>query len=57
MAEYNLGRVAFVDKGAYSAEETYSKWDFVTTVDSTYLFIGMIPQIGKPVTATGFWKF
>ena len=56
MAEYNLGRVAFVDKGAYSIEETYSKWDFVTTVDSTYLFIGTTPQIGKPVTDTNFWK-
>ena len=56
MAEYNLGRVAFVDKGAYSPEETYNKWDFVTTVDSTYLFIGTTPQIGKQVTDTIFWK-
>lgn len=56
MAEYNLGRVAFVDKGAYSAEETYSKWDFVTTVDSTYLFVSTTPQIGKPITDTTFWK-
>ena len=56
MAEYNLGRVAFVDKGAYSPEETYNKWDFVTTVDSTYLFVGTTPQIGKPVTDTDFWK-
>lgn len=56
MAEYNLGRVAFVDKGAYSLEETYNKWDFVTTVDSTYLFIGITPQIGKPVTDTSFWR-
>lgn len=56
MAEYNLGRVAFIDKGYYSAEETYSKWDFVTTVDSTYLFVGTTPQIGKPVTDTNFWR-
>ena len=56
MAEYNLGRVAFFDKGAYSPEETYNKWDFVTTVDSTYLFTGTTPQIGKPVTDTNFWK-
>ena len=56
MAEYNLGRVAFVDKGAYSPEETYNKWDFVTTVDSTYLFVGTTPQIGKPVTDINFWK-
>lgn len=56
MAEYNLGRIAFVDKGAYLAEETYSKWDFVTTEDSTYLFIGLAPQLGKPVTDTSFWK-
>ena len=56
MAEYNLGRVAFFDKGAYSPEETYNKWDFVTTIDSTYLFIGTTPQIGKPVTDTNFWR-
>ena len=56
MAEYNLGRVAFFDKGAYSPEETYNKWDFVTTVDSTYLFIGTTPQIGKPVTDSNFWR-
>ena len=56
MAEYNLGRVVFFDKGAYSPEETYNKWDFVTTVDSTYLFIGTTPQIDKPATDTSFWK-
>lgn len=56
MAEYNLGRVAFLDRGNYSETEIYNKWDFVTTIDSTYLFIGITPQIGKPVTDTGFWK-
>ena len=56
MAEYNLGRVAFFDKGVFSLTETYNKWDFVVTSDSTYLFIGETPQIGKPVTDTNFWK-
>lgn len=57
MAEYNLGRVAFFDRGVFSPTETYNRWDFVITSDSTYLFIGETPQIGKPVTDTQFWKF
>jgi len=56
MAEYNLGRVAFYDKGAYSNTESYEKWDFVTTDDSTYLYINDLPSIGKAVTNTDYWK-
>ena len=56
MAEYNLGRVAFYDKGAYSEEESYEKWDFTTTDDSTYLYINDLPSIGKAVTNTDYWK-
>jgi len=56
MAECNLGRVAFFDRGVFSLTETYNKWDFVVTSDSTYLFIGETPQIGNPVTDTLFWK-
>lgn len=56
MAEYNLGRVAFFDKGVYSSSESYEKWDFATTEDSTYLYINALPSIGKEVTNTGYWK-
>jgi len=56
MKEYNLGRVAFVDKGAYSPTVTYNKWDFVTTSDSTYLYINDTPKAGTSVTDTNYWK-
>ena len=56
MAEFNLGQVAFFDKGLFSLSETYTKWDFVTTADSTYLYIGESPAIGKPVTDAAYWK-
>lgn len=29
MATHNLGRVAYVNKGAYNAERTYEKYDVV----------------------------
>ena len=54
--ETNIGRVAFTDKGAYSSTTVYNKWDFVTTTDSTYLYIATTPQSGKPVTDTAYWK-
>jgi hypothetical protein len=56
MTNYNLGRVAFVDKGTYSSTVTYNKWDFVTTSDSTYLYINDNPQAGTSVTDTNYWK-
>jgi hypothetical protein len=56
MTNYNLGRVAFVDKGTYSSTVTYNKWDFVTTSDSTYLYINDTPQAGTSVTDTNYWK-
>lgn len=56
MAEHNLGRVAFYDKGAYSESEMYNKWDFVTSDGSTFLFIGETSKIGVPVGDTQNWK-
>ena len=56
MAEYNLGRVAFLDRGVYSALTSYNKWDFVTTVDSCYLYINTEPSIGIAITNTLYWK-
>ena len=56
MAEFNLGQVAFFDKGVFSLSETYTKWDFATTTDSTYLCVSDTPIIGKEVTNTTYWK-
>ena len=54
--ETKIARVAFMDRGVYSGVAEYSKWDFVTTEDSTYLYIGETPATGKPVTDTAYWK-
>lgn len=56
MTEYNLGRVAFLDQGVYSALASYNKWDFVTTIDSCYLYVNAAPSIGEPITNTDYWK-
>lgn len=54
--ETKIARVAFMDRGVYSGVTEYNKWDFVTTEDSTYLYIGESSAIGKPVTDTAYWK-
>ena len=51
-----ISQIAFFDRGVYSETETYNKWDFVTTEDSTYLFIFETSQIGKPVSDAIYWK-
>jgi hypothetical protein len=56
MLNYKLGKVAFVDQGMYSPSTVYNKWDFVTTSDSTYLYINDMPMAGKSVTDTSYWK-
>lgn len=53
--EMNLGQVAFVDKGTYTAGTTYKRFSFVTTDDSCYLSL-KDNNIGHPVTDTAWWK-
>lgn len=57
MAEGNirLGKVAFVDKGTYSAATTYNTFDFITTDDSCYLCI-KDGNKGHALTETAWWK-
>lgn len=57
MAEGNkiLGKVAFVDKGAYNAGARYDLFNFVTTEDSCYLSL-KDGNTGHPVTDTAWWK-
>jgi hypothetical protein len=52
----SIGRVAFADKGVYNAETVYTKWDFVTTADSTYLYINETPAAGQSVTDVAHFK-
>ena len=56
MATIVLGRIAFNDKGAHSATTEYSKWDFCTTQDSTYLYINATASKGKPLDNVVYWK-
>lgn len=37
MAKRNLGQVGFRDRGDYSDEDTYKKWDMVSFEGSTYI--------------------
>ena len=36
MAKRNLGQVGFRDRGDYSDDDTYKKWDMVTFEGSSY---------------------
>lgn len=37
MAKRNLGQVGFRDRGYYSDDDTYKRWDMVTFEGSTYI--------------------
>lgn len=50
-----LGKVAFVDKGTYSAAITYNTFDFVVTEDSCYLCVKDGCK-GIALTDTTWWK-
>lgn len=55
MTKIPLGKVAFTDAGAYDAEKTFRRFDFVTTEDSCYLSL-QENNTGHPVTDTDWWK-
>lgn len=50
-----LGKVAFTDRGKYSASETYVRFDFVNTDDSCYLSL-QDGNKGHAVTDEAWWK-
>lgn len=50
-----LGKVAFVDKGIYSAATTYNTFDFVVTEDSCFLCVKNGNK-GNALTDTSWWK-
>ena len=56
MAELDLGRIRFFDKGEHSMETEYVLWDFVTNNGSTYLYINKVNSTGKPLTDEFYWK-
>ena len=52
----NLGRVAFVARGAYDAAAVYKKHDYVTMNHGSYAYIHEMAEAGKPVTDTAYWQ-
>ena len=53
--DLRLGKVAFVDKGIYSASTTYNTFNFVVTEDSCYLCVKDSNK-GHDLTDTEWWK-
>lgn len=54
MSKIPLGKVAFVDKGAYNNTTEYAKFDFITTLDSSY-YSKKDGNVGHPLTDTTWW--
>ena len=57
MAELDLGRVRFFDKGEHSMETEYVLWDFVTSNGSTYLYTNKTGSTGKALTNGAYWRY
>ena len=55
MTKILLGKIAFTDAGAYSSEETYDRFDFITTDDSCYLSV-KDENKGHALTDTAWWR-
>ena len=56
MATTNLGRVAYVDKGAYNAATTYKKKDVVLYQNGSYVYINNTPTSGNVPTNATYWQ-
>ena len=52
----NLGRVAFVAKGAYDAGATYEQYDYVAANNGSYVYINAVPMAGVPVEDGEYWQ-
>ena len=56
MATVNLGRVAYVNKGAYSASTTYTKYDVVSYNNGSYVYWNDADTSGNEPTNATYWK-
>lgn len=52
----NLGRVAYVEKGAYDGGTTYEKKDVVSYNNGSYVFTGDAPAAGIVPTDSAYWQ-
>ena len=50
-----VGKVSFVDKGAHSMEDPYTRFNFVVDEDSCYLSL-QDNNVGHPLTDKAWWK-
>lgn len=55
MATTNLGRVGLVNKGVYSASETYSKNDFVSDGNNSLYFSLQDNNTGHALSESAWW--
>lgn len=55
MATVNLGRVAYVNKGAYSASTVYTKYDVVLYNNGSYVYKYETDTSGNLPTNTTYW--
>ena len=56
MATTNLGRVAIVPQGIYSAAVEYKKLDLVNGLGGSYMYINSTPAAGVSLTDTSHWQ-
>ena len=56
MAVYNLGRVAYVNKGAYNAATVYDKYDVVLYQNGSYAYINDTSAAGNAPTNVTYWE-
>ena len=52
----NLGRVAYVEKGAYDGDTTYQKKDVVSYNNGSYVYIADVAAAGIVPTDTAYWQ-
>ncbi|MDD4729501.1 MAG: hypothetical protein PHN55_12225 [Dysgonamonadaceae bacterium] len=48
-------KIMFTPKGAYDENTVYERLDFITSIDSTYLYINQTPSKGIDVLNTDYW--
>lgn len=55
MAVYNIGRVAYVNQGAYNPLTTYYKYDVVLYLNGSYVYMYTTPAAGNLPTDATYW--
>lgn len=56
MAEINLGRVAYVNKGLYGPGVSYTKYDVVLYNNGSYVYWSDASSAGHLPTDTNYWR-